>query len=51
MCPSDPDDDDDRDDLRNVGSIRTPDAADSPRRLHQNCSNSPGTDGVLIPSA
>jgi hypothetical protein len=27
--------DDDRDDLRNVGFIQTPDAADSPRRLHR----------------
>jgi hypothetical protein len=31
----DDDDDDDRDGLRNVGLIRTCDAADSPRRLHQ----------------
>jgi hypothetical protein len=31
---SDPDDDD-RDGHRNVGAIRTPNAADSPRRLHQ----------------
>jgi len=30
-----PDDDDDRDGPRNVGSIQTPDAADSPRRLHR----------------
>jgi hypothetical protein len=28
-------DDDDRDGHRNVGTIRTPNAADSPRRLHQ----------------
>jgi len=27
--------DDDRNGLRNVGSVSTPDAADSPRRLHQ----------------
>jgi hypothetical protein len=33
--PDDDDDDDDRDDLRNVGSVRTRDAADSPRRFHQ----------------
>jgi hypothetical protein len=32
----DDDDDDDRDGIRNVGSIRITDAADSPRRLHQN---------------
>jgi hypothetical protein len=32
---SDPDDDDDRDGHRNVGTIRTPNAADSPRRLRQ----------------
>jgi hypothetical protein len=31
----DDDDDDDRDGLRNVGSIETPDAADSPRRFHR----------------
>jgi hypothetical protein len=31
---SDPDDDD-LDGNRNVGTIRTPNAADSPRRLHQ----------------
>jgi len=32
---SNSDDDDDRDGHRNVGKIRTPNAADSPRRLHQ----------------
>jgi hypothetical protein len=32
---ADSDDDDDPDGLRNVGSVRTPDAADSLRRLHQ----------------
>jgi hypothetical protein len=31
----DPDDDDDRDGHRNVGTLRTPNVADSPRRLHQ----------------
>jgi len=35
-CDDDDDDDgDDRYGLRNVGSVRTSDAADSPRRLHQ----------------
>jgi hypothetical protein len=29
------DDDDDRDDPRTVGSVDTPDAADSPRRFHR----------------
>jgi len=31
----DDDDDDDRDGPRNIGSLQTPDAADSPRRLHR----------------
>jgi hypothetical protein len=34
LCPYQIPDDDDRDGPRNVGSIHTPDAADSTRRLH-----------------
>jgi hypothetical protein len=35
QCPSYPDDDDDRDGHQNVSILCTPNAADSPRRLHQ----------------